>query len=243
MTDSTKDKYYVYNEDTIVKTGRTGTLESPFIIFAYYDEADQSYIENTYIDDAGYYAGNRGRVICYCSDDYVTDFNYLSQYGNEPGRDNTEYLMSVERNVTVGGITSYTRAYVQGPQPLTRGSELYAETIWYVCDEFNKGTYSRLENNTGCDDWYIPSKQEASFFQWEYLSSDADLFSALTSSESRRSLSWTCGIQYDRAAICISDNGEAPLVALDGVGSDEDHILPYSGASNSDLSLILMRSF
>ena len=45
-----------------------------------------------------------------------------------------------------------------------KGLTRYSETIWSICNLFNKGLYnldgSPVSNITGCKDWYIPSIDE-----------------------------------------------------------------------------------
>lgn len=71
------------------------------------------------------------------------------------GKTNTSTVMTYNNGV-----------YIQGPEPSYVGPNYSyeEETIWYICDNFNKGTYtlngSAVSNTTGCSDWYVPSMNE-----------------------------------------------------------------------------------
>lgn len=153
VTGATKDKFYVYNNSCMFKRDRTGTQSNPFITWPYLDENNQSYIDNTRHGDKSEiptgkeeyeYLGYYGRVM----ETHGSSFNSSST-----GKYNTNLIINTRNGV-----------YCQGAQVSYRGESTYAETMWYICDQFNKGTYTLnnvlIPNDTGCSDWYIPSKNE-----------------------------------------------------------------------------------
>ena len=147
-----RDKFYVYSPDTIFKKDRSGTVSDPYICWSHLDTTNQSYI-----DDADYtnnlpegkegyeYYGYKGRV--------YEVLDNISLTGIGTGKNNTTVMSNLRDGV-----------YVQGAQITLRGRSDYAETIWNICDHFNKGTYvlrnALVLNETGNNDWYIPSKDE-----------------------------------------------------------------------------------
>ena len=147
------DKYYVYNQNAMFKRDRTGTELNPYIAWTYLSAGNQSFIDNT-----SYTSGlPSGR----------TEWSYYGYYGRVyetldgtytgtaigTGKSNTQNMMSLR-----GGV------YIQGSNLKWNGQTQYSETIWNICNLFNKGLYnlngSPVSNNTGCDDWYIPSNDE-----------------------------------------------------------------------------------
>lgn len=125
VTGASKDKFYVYNQNSMFPSGRARTLLEPDYSWTYFDESD-------------------GRV-----------FELVGASGDAigAGKTNTSTVMTYNNGV-----------YIQGPEPSYVGSSSYAETIWNICDGFNKGTYtlngSAVSNTTGCNDWYVPSMNE-----------------------------------------------------------------------------------
>lgn len=156
VSGATKDKFYVYNPDAMMKSHiRTGTQTNPFATWTYLDTTNQSYIDGkSYTSGlpAGKqeyeYYGYNGRV-------YETLDGTVTNTAFGTGKANTTAVLALRDGV-----------YNQGSQIKYRGGTEYAETIWYICDQFNKGTYSLngfpIPNNTSCLDWYIPSKDELS---------------------------------------------------------------------------------
>lgn len=152
---ATKDKYYVYNPSAMFKRDRTGTQLDPFMSWTYLDENNQSYIDNTVYEnilelpegtESYEYLGYYGRV-------YEAISSSLTGTAIGAGKSNTSNMLSIRDGV-----------YNQSSQVRYRGNSEYAETIWYTCDQFNKGTYTlngnSVVNSTDCNDWYIPSKDE-----------------------------------------------------------------------------------
>ena len=153
VTGATKDKFYVYNPSAMFKRDRTGTQADPFVAWTYLDTTNQSYIDGksytsglpTGKQEYEYY-GYNGRV-------YETLNSTVTNTAIGTGKANTAAVLSLRNGV-----------YNQGSQIKWKNQTQYSETIWYICDQFNKGTYSLngspVSNNTGCSDWYIPSKDE-----------------------------------------------------------------------------------
>ena len=153
VTGATKDKFYVYNSSAMFKRDRSGTQTDPYIAWTYLDTTNQSYIDDILYDSGlpdgrtewSYY-GNKGRV-------YETLDGTYTGTAIGTGKSNTSNMLSLRSGV-----------YNQSSQIRWKSQSQYSETIWYVCDQFNKGTYSLngspVPNNTGCNDWYIPSKDE-----------------------------------------------------------------------------------
>lgn len=242
----TNDKYYVYNEQAIVKAGSTGTCESPFVIWTYYDESNQSYIDDClyrFDDYPDYtYAGNKGRV--YEGFVFEEEFeDFFGEFHNE--REICEFVMSIERQVLIDGISQTANVYVQGPLPLHRDSEQYAETIWYILEQFNKGTYWRIENNTGCSDWYIPLA--SSLYDLYLLIDDLEDFLSITSNGTY-SYIWTSDLNgLGNYGTCVNidhsigfDEAGGHCPARDGIndGDFENYTVDIGGHA-----LVLIRSF
>lgn len=153
VTGATKDKYYVYNTSAMFSIGRSGTQTHPLVAWTYLDITNQSYIDGTTYtsglpsgkQEYEYY-GYQGRV-------YESLDGTYTGTAIGTGKSNTSTMMSLRNGV-----------YIQGPQIKWKSQTQYSETIWYICDQFNKGTYSLngspVVNNTGCNNWYIPSKDE-----------------------------------------------------------------------------------
>lgn len=186
---NSRDKFYVYNENAIVKAGGSGDYNSPYVAWTYLDEKNASYSSNS--SNAGY----RGRVF---------DSKVNTSEGIGTGRANTHNVMSIIRNVKLNNtVLKKVNAYIQGRWYRWRGESEYSETIWYVCDEFNNGTYWRFANNTGCDDWFIPSIEEVSQFRNHFASASA--FVTMTSSvDLPYTVLWSSSANsfYDYAAYC-----------------------------------------
>ena len=147
------DKYYVYNQNAMFKRDRTGTELSPFITWAYLGAGNQSFIDNASYTSSlpsgkqeYEYYGYYGRV-------YETLDGTYTGTAIGTGKANTLNMMSLR-----GGV------YIQGSNLRWKGETIYSETIWSICNLFNKGLYSlngvSVPNTTGCNDWYIPSKDE-----------------------------------------------------------------------------------
>ena len=146
------DKYYVYNTSAMFKRDRTGKELDPYICWAYLSTGNQSFIDNANYtsglpsgkQEYEYY-GHYGRV-------YETLDSYTST-AIGAGKTNTLNMMSLR-----GGV------YIQGSNLRWKEETTYSETIWSICNLFNKGLYSlngsSVPNTTGCNDWYIPSKDE-----------------------------------------------------------------------------------
>lgn len=224
-----RDKYYVYNDGAIVKAGGSGSYSSPFVAWTYLDENNatwasgtESYSNNDYLLD-----GYKGRV-------YEPGlYNSVTYNGIGTGRSNTEAMMAITRNVTLDGVVSNTNAYIQGRRVRWKNESAYSETIWYVCDEFNKGTYWRFSNDTGCDDWFVPSIDELSQFR-AYCGSP-EMFVTKTSTNGSYSYAWSSS--------AYSDIGSAYnyYVNLSNGGGFVDASYRYSGRGAR--SLVLARAF
>ncbi len=214
-----KDKFYVYNENAIIKSGGSGSYNSPYVAWTYMDENNHSY--NNYNSSAGY----RGRV-------YDSTVNTALAVGT--GKANTQNVMSIVRNVRLGGVVTNTNAYIQGRWIRWRGQSTYSETIWYVCDEFNKGTYWRFDNTTGCDDWFIPSIEELRQFRNHFTSTAA--FLEKTSLNNRYAVVWS-------SSAFNSSNYAYCWVASLQNNNYSYRAAEYRDYGNGNMALVLVRAF
>lgn len=140
------------------------------------------------------------------------------------GKSNTTAMMSIERSVTVGGVASTEKAYIQGPQLHHRGATEYAETVWYVCDRYNKRTYME-SNTTGCDDWYIPS-----FYEVGQL--------ILCFYEDREEL-----LEFFNYYPFVFTSTGSSRYKVDCVGTDENYTTSEQPRYEANSILVLVRSF
>lgn len=222
----TADKYYVWNPDAVVKAGGTGSYTSPFVAWTYLDEANATWTSG----GADYSNGN------YTLDGYagrVYESISVTANGIGKGKTNTEAMMSIRRDVTLNGQTDKTKAYIQGRAIRWKNGGTYSETIWYVCDQFNRDTYWRFDNNTGCDDWFVPSIDELSQFR-AYCGSP-EMFVTKTSTNGSYSYAWSSSAYADiRRAYYYDVNLSS---GSDSVGAH------YRYGGDDSRSLVLARAF